>query len=153
MGSYTQAEILEAGYTATQLKHTYSPADLSSNYTQEEIVSAGYSVSELADGNYTASDLTTNYSPSDLSGSYTQAEIIEAGYTAAHQHTPYRKVSVALAFFSFENDIVESVTSDCYMSEINIAIRICFVDCTQTKNNMFEFYRSPYVTHHYIHKR
>ena len=41
--------IIEAGFEASQLKDTFTPADLTSNYTEEEIVSAGYSVAELAD--------------------------------------------------------------------------------------------------------
>ena len=64
-GVFTSEEIVEAGFEASQLKDTFTPADLSSNYTEEEIVSAGYSVAELADASFNAAALINNFTPED----------------------------------------------------------------------------------------
>lgn len=58
----------------SQLKDTFTPADLSFNYTEEEIVLAGYSVAELADASFNATALVNNFTPEDLSGVYTSEE-------------------------------------------------------------------------------
>ena len=58
-GSYTDTDIIEAGYIASDLTDTYTPPDLSGAYTDSEIIDAGYTV-----------ELKDTYSPTDLSGTY-----------------------------------------------------------------------------------